>query len=150
MEKVSFGGYPYNKVNLKNGGCVYVEPFNDGEETDRRKIYDGNMNYLDYISLEWGDEDCDFARYNEIIRYFETMEDIHNYLGCLFPHGYTCGHGIDDFIDQYIQDLVLDYTPEELEDREKELHEELDRYGEQQFCAEHMINRIGNLYFYGE
>ena len=42
------------KIHIKNlNGFIFVEPYNSkrNEEQERAKIYDSNMNYLDYISL---------------------------------------------------------------------------------------------------
>lgn len=148
MEKIEFGGCKYNKVELKCGGCVYVEPFDDGEEDDRRKIYDENMNFLDYIYVSY-DEDFARAHYDKEIEYFEELEDMHNYLGAVL-RSYTCGNSIEDIINNICEDNVLYYTPEELEEEKQQMLDFLDLNGEQHFCAEYMINKIGDCYFRGE
>lgn len=136
------------KVNLKCGGHVYIEPFDDGEEVDRRKIYDENMNYLDYIDVS-SEDLLAHAYYDEQIKYFEQLEDVHNYLGAVL-YSYTCGNTIEDLIDNVCQDAVLYYTDEEIEEERQQMLEYLEQHGEKEFCANYMINKIGDLYFYAE
>lgn len=146
MRTVNIFGYDYNEVELKCGGHIYIEPF--GEEEECCKIYDENMNYLDYIDVAY-EEDFAHAHYNKELEYFKECEDLHNYLGAIF-RSYTYGHSIEDLIDNICEDNVLYYTPEEIEEEKQQMLDFYEQYGEQQFCATYMINKIGNLYFYGE
>lgn len=148
MEEIEIGGSKYNKVSLKCGGCVYVEPFDNGEEDDRRKIYDENMNYLDYIDISFEEDFAKAHYYNEIL-YFKNLEDIHNYLGAVLM-SYTCGNTIEELIENVADDKATDYTPEELQEELDTMYEYLEQYGEQQFCTEYLINKVGDYYFCGE
>ena len=136
------------KVNLKCGGHIYVEPFDDHEEEDRCKFYDENMNYLDYIDVS-GEELFAGAYYDAQIKFFEELEDIHNYLGVVF-RSYTYGKSIQDLIDNISEDNILYYTEEEIEEEKQAMLRELELNGEACFCAAYMINKIGGLYVYGE
>ena len=133
-----------NKVNLKCGGFVYIEPFNDHEEEDRCKLYDEYMNYWDYIDVG-GDEILAHARYDKYVKYFEELEDIHNYLGAVL-YSYTCGNTIEDLIDNVCQDDVLYYTDEEIEEERTQMLDYLEKHGEKAFCTNYLINKIGGLF----
>ena len=133
-----------NKVNLKCGGFVYIEPFGEGEEDDRCKIYDDNMNYWDYIDVG-GEEILAHARYDEQLKYFEQLEDIHNYLGAVL-YSYTCGKTIEDLIDNVCLDDVLYYTDEEIEEEKQQMLDYLEKHGEEAFCTNYLINKIGGLF----
>lgn len=135
-----------NKINLKNGGFVYIEPKNDVEEDDRCKIYDEYMGYIDYISRDVVDFDKDYA---EEIKYWENLESPLDYFTTYF-RSVTWGTTIEDLIEEFAQENVLYYTPEELEQEIQELREELATKGEQSFCANHLINKIGGYYIYYE
>ena len=148
MERVKVFGSDYNEVTLKCGGVIYVEPFDDHEEKDRCKFYDENMNYIDYIDIAW-EEDFARARYDGMIKFFEELEDIHNYLGAVL-RSYTCGKSIEDLIDNICEDNVLYYTEEEIEEEKQQMLEFLELNGEAHFCAEYMIIKIGGLYVFGE
>ena len=148
MRKVNVSGSDYNEVTLKCGGVIYVEPFDDHEEEDRCKFYDENMNYLDYIDVA-SEELLAHAYYDEQIKFFEELKDIHNYLGVVFG-SYTCGTSIQDLIDNISEDNSLYYTEEEIEEEKQQMLEFLDLNGEAHFCAEYLINKIGGLYVYGE
>ena len=136
------------KVNLKCGGHIYVEPFDDHEEEDRCKFYDENMNYLDYIDISY-EEDFARAHYDKEIEYFEQLEDLHNYLGAVL-RSYTCGDSIEDIIDNICEDNVLYYTPEELDEEKQQMLDFYAQNGEKSFCTEYYINKIGGLYVHGE
>lgn len=133
-----------NKINLKCGGHIFVEPFDDHEEEDRCKIYDEHMNYWDYIDIG-GDEILAHARYDEQIKYFEELEDIHNYLGAVL-YSYTCGKTIEDLIDNVCQDAVLYNTYEEIEEEKQQMLDYLENNGEKDFCSNYLINKIGGIY----
>ena len=148
MVKVNINGDDYNKVTLKCGGHIYVEPFDDHEEEDRCKFYDENMNYLDYIDVA-NEETFAHAHYDKEIEYFENCEDLHNYLGAVL-RSYTCGNSIEDIIDNICQDNVLYYTYDELEEEKRQMLDYYRIHGEVDFCTEYFINKIGNLYFHGE
>jgi hypothetical protein len=148
MKKVKVFGSDYNEVALKCGGVIYVEPFDDHEEEERCKFYDENMNYIDYIDVT-GEELLAGARYDEVIKYFEELEDIHNYLGAVL-RSYSYGSTLEDLIDNICQDNVLYYTPEELEEEKQQMLNFLELNGEAHFCAEYLINKIGGIYVYGE
>lgn len=148
MEKVKVFGSDYNKVELKCGGHIFVEPFDDHEEEDRCKLYDEYMNYWDYIDVG-GDEILAHARYDEYVKYFEELEDIHNYLGVVLC-SYTCGNTIEDLIDNMCDDMTLYYTDDELEDEQCQMLTYLEKCGEELFCREYCVAKIGNLYVYSE
>lgn len=133
-----------NKINLKCGGHIYIEPFDNHEEEDRCKFYDENMNYLDYIDVG-GEEILAHARYDECVKYFEELVDIRNYLGAVFC-SYTCGDTIEDLIDNVCQDNVLYYTDEAIEKERQQMLEYLETNGEKAFCTNYLVNKIGGLY----
>ena len=144
MEKVKVFGSDYNKVELKCGGFIFIEPFDDHEEEDRCKIYDEHMNYWDYVDVG-GDEILAHARYDKYIEYFEYLEDVHNYLGAVL-YSYTCGNTIEDLIDNICQDNVLYYTDEEIEEEKQQMLDYLENNGEKDFCSNYLINKIGGIY----
>lgn len=106
------------------------------------------MNYFDYISID-DEEILAHAHYDEIINYFTNCKDLHNYLGVI-SCPYTCGTSVDDIIDNICQDHVLYYTEDELEEEKQQMLDFYNQHGEKEFCAEYLINKIGNIYFYME
>jgi len=40
------------EIKLKFGGSIFIEEFGDQEEKERIKVFDSNMGYLDYLSVE--------------------------------------------------------------------------------------------------
>lgn len=135
-----------NKIELKCGGFIHIEPLNQGAEPERCKIYDELGNYLDYIYV-----DCEEAEtiYNNTIEYLSNLNDIHEYLESLF-RSYDCGNSLEDLYDSIVDTVYWDYTLEELEDFHKEYFDKLEKLSEKDFCAEYMINKIGNLYVLGD
>lgn len=136
-----------NKIKLKNGGFVYIEPFNDYEDDERCQIYDENMNYLDfyYTNHDEFDEDC----YYGIIDYLRNLDDIHEYLMTIFDR-YDYGNSLKQVLENYLDTYAMDYQPEELENELDKLLLERSTTTEQEFCANHGINKIGNLYIIGD
>ena len=133
-----------NKIELKCGGFVYIEPFNDYEEEERCKIYDENMNYLDYYADVY-----ELDEYNKIIDFFSNINDIHDYLEIIY-RSYDYGNSIDDLIDNFLTTNYWDYSQEEMEQMTEEMKQDRETMTEHDFCAKHLINKIGNLYFVGD
>lgn len=133
-----------NKVELKCGGYVYVEPFEDYEEEERCKIYDENMVYLDYYA-----EVYEIGEYNDIINRLKNIDDIHEYLSDLY-RSYVYGHTIEEVIDNYIEAYFWKDAPEYRKEIYTEMLNNRLIMTEQEWCEEYMVNKIGNYYFYGE
>jgi hypothetical protein len=129
-----------NKINLKNGGFVYIEPKNDVEEDDIIKFYDENMCFVNYFYID---------NYDENIKYWENLESPLDYFVMCFRqvfHGKTLNElfiNMSKYYNMYM-------TQDEIEKDLQELHKELELKGEREFCANHLINKIGGYYIYYE
>lgn len=118
------------KINNKNLGDLYIEELNSREEQDRVKIYDSDLKYLDYLSLEYYEEvqqteqeqyDC----YIEMLEQFESVEALMDWLVC------EC-----EFIGS--KDEMIRYLHEELNwDLPRDDYDPL---------ANEYVNRVGDVY----
>lgn len=68
-------------------GTIYIEELDKREEDDRVKIYDSNMNYLDYLPL-WDDdliecnEENQYQDFIDKLKSFDTVEGLLEWLVC--------------------------------------------------------------------
>lgn len=143
MERIKIMNEDYNKVELKCGGCVYIEPFDDHEEEERCKIYDENMNYLDYIFVFEPNAHVDYLKEIEQI---ENTTDLNKYIETMCDR-YSTGNSLEDLFYTIMDDYYWDFTTEEMEENKERFFNCLEQNGEQHCCAEYSINKIGNVYF---
>lgn len=66
----------------------YIEDFDRREESDRIKLYDSDLNYLDYLPLDFDDEDTEpqtqYEGYLSMLESFETVEVLMDWLVCSY------------------------------------------------------------------
>ena len=127
------------KVYIKNlGGYIYIENYRkDNEEEDRAKIYDENMQYLDYIPLE----ELTKQEYMASIKEYKQAKDINDFIdNCLFYNVYDYSENLE-----YLLYSILDGQDEECFE---ELENDLKTLNEKELLTKYMINNIGNYYFY--
>ena len=137
-----------NKINLKCGGFVYIEPFDDHEEEDRCKIYDENGNYISEINVGY-EELFAKAHYDAVVREMADCEDFINWISCVFS-SCTWGTSLKDLIESVADDKAVEYTYEELQEELNEMYDYLEKHGEREFCAYYLINKVGDYYVCGE
>ena len=109
-------------------GVFYIEDFNSREEDARVKLYDSNVNYLDYLPIESGIDETEEEQYDgylSMLETFETAEDLMDWLVCQYEFVGT-------------KDETIKYLHEELNwELPSEDYNPLDN---------EWINRIGNYY----
>lgn len=71
------------ELTNKNFGHFYIENLNDREEQDRVKIYDSEMNYLDYLSLYCDNDETPEQLYDKYIMELESFETVKEMLDWL-------------------------------------------------------------------
>ena len=112
----------------KKFGTIYIEEFNNREEVERVKLYDSDINYIDYLPLEDGLDETkeeQYAGYLSMLDPFETIEDLMDWLVCQY-----------EFIGT--KDEIVKYLHEELNwELPSEEYNPLDN---------EWINRVGNHY----
>ena len=68
-------------------GTIYIEDLDKREEDDRVKIYDSNMNYLDYVPL-WDEyligcpKEDQYQDFIDKLKSFDTVEGLLEWLVC--------------------------------------------------------------------
>lgn len=113
----------------KNFGHFYIEELNGREEQNRIKIYDSEMNYLDYLPLDADDDDKTIAqRYEKYVAKLESFEIIEEMLDWLALDYEFVGFK-DDTIAYLHNELNWDLPSEEYNPLDNE-----------------WVNRIGNTY----
>lgn len=141
MKEVYIYDNLYYMIEMKCGGHVFVEPFDDREEDDRCKVYDENFNYLDYIDLAWQDELFAEMFYNEMLGFYRDIEDVLNYASVIFR---------EYFYGKSLQELMNCLCADSVSLGSSECNYDLfDEKEEADFCANHMINKIGEYYVFG-
>lgn len=135
------------KINLKCGGFVYIEPFGEGEEDDRHKIYDEYMTYIDYIPCIY-DEEFEHARYDKMVEFFKDCSDFINYLSIITNFGFVTADNPLDLMRKMLERVNDESEPL------VEIYEEFLRYlqlnGEERACQHYGLCKIGRIYFYME
>lgn len=112
----------------KNFGHFYIEELNNREEQDRVKIYDSEMNYLDYLPLHEDDDETIDQQYNRYVAKLESFETIEEMLEWL----------VLDYEFVGFKDETIAYLHDELNwDLPSEKYNPLDN---------EWVNRIGNTY----
>ena len=137
-----------NKINLKCGGHIFVEPFDDHEEEDRCKIYDEYDNYISEIYVNY-EELFAKAHYDAVVQEMANCEDFINWISCVFS-SCTWGTSLKDLIESVADDKAVEYTYEELQAELKEMYDYLEKHGEREFCTYYLINKVGDYYVCGE
>lgn len=112
----------------KNFGHFYIEKLNNREEQDRVKIYDTEMNYLDYLPLECYDDETPEQLYDKYIAKLESFETIEEMLEWLVLDYEFVGYK-DETIEYLHNVLNWDLPSDEYNPLDNE-----------------WVNRIGNTY----
>ena len=120
-------------------GYIYIEDFDgkNNEETDRAKIYDENMAYIDYISLE----DLSKNKYNQIITSIINVRDFEDFAE-RFAYSYDYSESLEYLLDSIFDNG--DTTQEEFD----ELEDCLNTMSEDEIMTKYSINKVGKYYFY--
>lgn len=109
-------------------GTIYIEELNNREEEERVKLYDSDMNYLDYLPIEYDIDETEqelYDGYLSMLDTFETVEELMDWLVCNY-----------EFIGT--KDEMIKYLHEELDwDLPSEEYNPLDN---------EWINKIGDTY----
>ena len=128
------------KVYIKGlNGYVFVESFNGkhNEERERAKIYDEDMGYLDYISLD----NTTKKEYLGIIKEFRKAKDIFDFIeNYMFCNVYEFSEDLE-----YLLTCISENWDEE---NIIEIKNDLKNLSNKKLVEKYMINRIGDYYFY--
>ena len=122
----------HKEIKLKIGGSIFIEQLGNQEEEERIKIYDSNMDYLDYIPVE---------------RIYELAEE-----GGVVPEKWLEEECYDYENAETIWallDLILDLPYSTPMSWEEVLEDEIEIEGlTKENTANSGISRIGEYYFY--
>lgn len=132
------------KIKIKSlNGFLFVEPYSDkNEEEERAKIYDENMQYLDYIYLP----SITKKQYNAIIKGIKNVKSIQELIEERFcAQSYDCSQNLADLL-YSIFDGEEDI--EEMEEGVREMERDLMFLSEEEVLEKYAINKIGDYYFY--
>lgn len=125
------------KVKIKAlNGFIYVEPYSDkNEEEERAKIYDQNMQYLDYIYLP----SITKKQYNSIIKGIKNIKNIQELIEERFcVQRYDCSENLSTLLYGIFDD----------EEDIKEMERDLMFLSEEEVLDKYAINKVGDYYFY--
>lgn len=133
------------KYEFKNfKGHFYVENYEDDDKTGRRGIYDENMRYLDYISVDNELNEYDRAQYLHYIDILQNSKDEHEFFETFCP-SYDYGETLEKTMTNVI-DSWFGVDQDEID----EIEHNLETMSELELCEEYDINKVGKLYFKGE
>lgn len=125
------------KIKIKSlNGFIYVEPYSDkNEEEERAKIYDENMQYLDYIYLP----SITKKQYNAIVKGIKNVKSIQELIEERFcVQSYDCSQNLSDLL----------YSIFDGEEDIREMERDLMFLSEEEVLEKYAINKIGDYYFY--
>ncbi len=109
-------------------GTIYIEELNNREEEERVKLYDSDMNYLDYLPIEYDEDETEQELYDGYLSMFDTFETVEELMDWL-----VCNY---EFVGT--KDEMIKYLHEELNwELPSEEYNPLDN---------EWINKIGNHY----
>lgn len=133
------------KVKIKSlNGFIYVEPYSDkNEEEESAKIYDQNMQYLDYIYLP----SITKKQYNSIIKGIKNIKSIQELIEERFcVQSYDCSQNLSDLLYSIFDGEQADI--EEAEKNIREMERDLMFLSEEEVLDKYAINKVGDYYFY--
>ncbi len=131
------------KFEFKNfKGYFFVEKYNKGEEKSRAKIYDENMQYLDYIDTETITQ----KEYNSELELLQNMENEESFFD-YFCQSYVFGNTPQEILQMYWDDITFGNGVAETEKERKGIATSIENMINEKLCKEYDINKIGNMYF---
>ena len=133
------------KIEFKKfKGHFLIEEYNKGEEKSRAKIYDENMQYLDYIDTETITQ----KEYNSELELLQDMENEESFFD-YFCQSYDFGNTPQEILTTYCDDIALGNGFEETAEERQEITTSIENMTNEELCKEYDINKIGNMYFRG-
>lgn len=126
------------KIKIKAlNGYIFVEDYDNTEESDRVKIYDENMAYLDYISLDGLSKE----KYNAILQAYEQSTNVEEFLD-----GFYISYGYCESLRNLLKSIFG--TGDWTNDDWHELQHDIATLSEKELLDKYMINKVGDYYFY--
>lgn len=132
------------KIKIKAlNGCVSVESYGGKDrakcEWDRAKIYDENMEYIDYICLDGKT----YTDYKEIVDCIKNSSNIEFFIE------FTTGQTNYDYSESLTHLLESIFDNGDCDnDVWQELQNDIATLREKELLDKYMINKVGDYYFY--
>jgi len=128
----------FNKIDIKAlHGYIWVEDYGDTKEIDKAMIYDENMAYLDYISLD----DLSKEEYDAMLQEFEQPTSIDDFLD-----GFCTSYDYSESL-PYLLESIFD-TGDCTDETWQELQHDIATLSENELVDKYCINRVGDYYFW--